>query len=145
MPTYAASASNAFLPPARPTAPQVYSVPRLSGGYDYYVGPEGTSPPLNDDFPLPTFAHPNPIGIAAVSIGCEMHPQARRIGSGLDAKGCITAMPGAMRPGTSSASLGPAMGGYGADEPAAGATGVPWGIALLGAGIGFLVVRGWKR
>lgn len=144
---FATLGSGSFLPPPAPTRGQVYSVPRLSGGYDYYQGPPGTSQPQNDDIPLPVFAHANPIGIAAIAIGCQMPPSAVKIGSGKEARGCVTAMPGAKRPGIDAPMpMGPAMGSYGDIVSATTTTGPDMlanaVLATAGAVAGFLL---WRR
>ncbi len=92
---YALSAAPQRLPPAAPTAPQMFSVPRLSGGFDYYQAPPGSSPGQNNDYPVPVVAHPNDIGLASVHVGREMPPGCRHVGSGERAVGSITPMPGA--------------------------------------------------
>jgi len=88
-------AGGANLPPPSPTEGQVYSVPRLSGGYDYFRGKPGSSVPINDDVDVPVVAHPNPIGVSSLTIGCSLPNGAVYIGRGDVARGCVTPMPGA--------------------------------------------------
>jgi hypothetical protein len=95
MPTFAATSRQVSLPRPSATAPQIYSVPRLSGGYDYYQAPPGSSPALGNDYPVPNVSHPNPIGISSLHVGREMPPGCRLVGSGERAVGSVTAMPGA--------------------------------------------------
>lgn len=95
MKRYAATASPVPLPPASATDPQIFSVPKLSGGFDYYQGPPGSSPGVNNDYPAPVVRHANDIGVASVHVGRPMPAGAVFVGSGDDAVGSVTAMPGA--------------------------------------------------
>lgn len=143
---YATLGSNTFLPAPSPTPGQVYSVPLLSGGYDYYRGPPGSSQPQNDDIPLPRFSHANPIGVAAISIGCAMSPEAVRIGSGKEARGCVTAMPGAKVPGVDAPmAMGPAMGSYGGLSDSLPQTSFDLLAAVAGLVVGFAIVKKMRR
>lgn len=92
---YAAVAGTYHLPPQAPTASAIFSIPRPSGGYDYYRAPPGSAVAWNDDHPLPTVAHPNPIGVSSLTLGRDLPPGSVRIGQGQDAIGSITPMPGA--------------------------------------------------
>lgn len=118
MSAYATDAAPSYLPSPSPTDPQVFSVPRLSGGYDYYRAPPGSSPGINNDYPPPVVKHGNDIGVAAVHIGRLMPPGCTHIGTGEEAIGSVTAMPGAggKIPGIhSDPSLG-ALGAWPLDE-----------------------------
>jgi len=138
-----------YLPKQQPTAGQTFSVPTLDGRYAYYVSDQPT-PPRNDDFPLPISAHPNKIGIASTAIGREMPRNARFTGTGDQAIGSVTAMPGQSAPlgrGQMRAS-GPSADGLGLD-PGVAVAAVGWvGVAaFVVAGIAgwVLVHRESKR
>ncbi len=92
---YALASAPQNLPPPALTAPQMYSVPRPSGGYDYYQAPPGSSPGQNNDYPVPVVPHPNDIGLASVHVGRAMPRGCKFVGTGDRARGSITAMPGA--------------------------------------------------
>lgn len=111
MPRFATQALATFLPPVNPTPPAIYSVPEPSGGYTYWQAPAGTSPALNNDWPLPNVAHPNDIGVSSLHMGRPLPPGSVKIGSGHMARGSVTAMPGAGGEITGLEALG-AKGGY---------------------------------
>lgn len=94
------------LPRPASTAAAIYSVPRPSGGYDYYRAPAGSAPPQNDDFPIPTVAHPNAIGVSSLTMGRPLPPGSVPIGSGDEARGSITPMPGVTADGPLTSGLG---------------------------------------
>lgn len=126
---FAANAQPQRLPPPTPTPGQVFSVPRLGGGYDYYQSKIPT-PPLNDDYPLPNVAHPNEIGISSLAIGRPLPPDAVHVGSGLDAIGSLTPTPGSAPPLTTSvAGLGELTSST-----------MPWASYLL---VAAAVAAGW--
>lgn len=110
-PKYALHGAPQRLPRPATTAAALYSVPRPSGGYDYYRAPLGTAPPQNDDFPVPTVAHPNEIGVSSLTLGRPLPPGSVRIGSGEEAKGSITPMPGVNAEGALVSGLGAAPSG----------------------------------
>ncbi len=103
---YALHGAPQRLPRPATTAAAIYSVPRPSGGYDYYRAPAGTSPPQNDDFPIPTVAHPNAVGVSSLTMGRPLPPGSMRIGSGDEARGSITPMPGVTADGPLTSGLG---------------------------------------
>lgn len=103
---YALQGAPQRLPRPAPTAAAIYSVPRPSGGYDYYRAPPGTSPPQNDDFPIPTVAHPNAVGVSSLTMGRPLPPGSTRFGSGDEARGSITPMPGVSADGPLTSGLG---------------------------------------
>lgn len=111
MPLFALNARPVALPPVGPTPPAIFSVPRLSGGYDYYQAPPGTNPAINNDFPVPNIAHPNDVGVSSLHVGREMPPGCVKVGSGPLARGSVTALPGAGGEITGIEALG-AKGGY---------------------------------
>lgn len=112
-PRYALHGQPVALPASGTPRGGVYSVPRPDGGYDYYQGPPGSQPPLNDDFPPPTVAHPNTIGVSALTLGRPLPPGSMRIGQGDTARGSITPMPGVRADGPLTSGLGSATGELG--------------------------------
>lgn len=94
-PVYATQSRALALPEPAPTDPVIFSVPRLSGGYDYYQSPPGVAPGQNNDWDIPNVTHPNAIGVSSLHIGHPLPPGSVRIGSGYEAIGSITPMPGA--------------------------------------------------
>jgi hypothetical protein len=92
---FAKQAQDHNLPRPEPTPPAIFSVPKKGGGYVYYRSPPGVAPGLGDNWPNPSTAHANPIGIAAVSFGRPLPRGSVRIGEGDDAIGSVTALPGA--------------------------------------------------
>jgi hypothetical protein len=108
---YATVAADYNLPPPEPTPPAIFSVPQKGGGYAYYQSPPGVAPGLGDNWPNPSIAHPNPLGVASITIGRPIPKGSTLIGHGDVAKGSITPLPGAGGniPGLD-ASLGSDMG-----------------------------------
>lgn len=96
--TYGLTAGSYNLPAPPPTAPAVFSVPKASGGFVYYQTPAGVAPGLGDNWPLPSIAHPNQVGVSSLTIGRDLPMGSVKIGEGLDARGSITPMPGAGGP-----------------------------------------------
>lgn len=138
---YATEGHKPYLPRPSPTEGQMYSVPRLDGLYDYYLGPPGSTPPRNDDYPLPSFAHPNPIGVSSLSVGRPLHPKARKVGTGEHAIGSVTAMPGAALP----LSMGGSMSGLGEALSGSGSSAIGLVAFALAAACGYLLVERWRR
>jgi hypothetical protein len=145
---YARTARAQALPPPAPSGPTIYSVPRPSGGYEYWEAPPGLGVPLNDDFPVPTVAHPNPIGVSILTLGRPLPPGSRKVGEGSVARGSITPMPGVRRDGPltsglgNDAALGASLGALGfADttdaelQTAKRASAVALGVTALVAGL----------
>lgn len=95
MTTFASLSQEYNLPPEEPTPPAIFSVPKKGGGYVYYRSPPGVAPGLGDNWPNPSIRHPNPIGVASVTIGRSLPRGSVRIGEGKDAIGSITPLPGA--------------------------------------------------
>lgn len=94
-PVYATQSRALALPEPAPTDPVIFSVPRLSGGYDYYQSPPGVAPGQNNDWDIPNVSHPNAIGVSSLHIGHPLPAGSVRVGSGYEAVGSITPMPGA--------------------------------------------------
>lgn len=92
---YATQTQNYNLPPPEPTPPAIFSVPQKGGGYAYYQAPPGVAPGLGDNWPNPSIAHPNPLGVASITIGRPLPTGSVLIGHGQVAKGSITPLPGA--------------------------------------------------
>jgi len=92
---YATQSATYALPPPEPTPPAIFSVPKPGGGYVYYQSPAGVQPPLGNNWPLPAVSHPNPIGVASITIGRQLPRGSVRVGEGPDARGSVTPMPGA--------------------------------------------------
>lgn len=129
---YAQTSRPMHLPPPAPTDPAIFSVPRPSGGYDYYRSPPGAVPAQNNDWPTPNNPHPNSIAVASIHVGRDLPPGSVMIGSGLQAIGSITAMPGAGGTITGVEALG-AKGGF--RPNAASGLGLGKGLGrALGAG-----------
>lgn len=103
---YALQGAPQALPRTAPTAPALYSVPRPSGGYDYYRAPIGSAPPQNDDFPVPTVPHANDVGVSSLTVGRPLPPGCVHIGSGDEARGSITPLPGVIADGPLATGLG---------------------------------------
>ena len=119
------------LPPPQPTDRQMYSVPRMSGGYDYYQAPPGTQPGWNDNYPLPNVKHRNKVGLASIAVGRDMPHGSVWVGSGERAIGSITPMPGAggQIPGLGAPTDGiGGLGGVSLEQPASTAGG--WALPL---------------
>ena len=93
--SFASSTQSYNLPPPEPTPPAVFSVPQKGGGYAYYQSPPGVAPGLGDNWPNPSIAHPNPVGVASTTIGRSLPPGSVLIGHGKEARGSITPLPGA--------------------------------------------------
>jgi hypothetical protein len=129
----------------------MFSVPRPSGGYDYYQAPPGVAPPLNNDWPIPNVPHPNDIGLSSLHVGRALPAGSRRVGSGQQAVGSITAMPGAggaiesleaLGVGRRPASAVQGLGELSMSPPAGAETAVPM---ILGAAlVGFFGYLLWK-
>lgn len=111
MPLFANTSRGMPLPAAGATPAAMFSVPKQSGGYDYYQAPPGTNPAINNDFPTPNVAHPNDVGVSSLHVGREMPPGCVLVGSGPLAIGSVTAQPGAGGEITGIEALG-AKGGY---------------------------------
>lgn len=138
---FAKTARPVPLPRAAPTAAQIFSVPRLSGGYDYYKAPPGTTPPLGNDYPVPNVAHANPIGISSLHVGREMPPGCVKVGSGERAIGSVTAMPGA---GGSIPGLG-SLGEFTLKMPLETPPGFLWATGIVAATVAFWATLKMRR
>lgn len=143
---YAMAGAAQALPTLRPSRPAIYSVPRPDGLYEHWEAPPGSAVPINDDFPVPTVAHPNPIGVSVLTLGRPLPPGSRFLAISDQAKGSITPMPGILSDGPIPSGLGGALGGLGYpettdDDVATAARAGAFAIGLAAA-IGVLVV--WK-
>jgi hypothetical protein len=138
---YAVSGVPQTLPRPAATRPSLYSVPRPDGGFDYYRAPEGSRPPQNDDFPAPTVAHPNDLGVSSLTMGRPLPPGSVRVGSGSEAKGSITPMPGVRADGPLVSGLGAALGAVGSGEASPQAQ----AIAVVAAAALFTAAAVWYQ
>lgn len=139
---FASQGKAQFLPRQQPTDRQMYSVPTLEGRFAYYRSNKPT-PPRNDDFPLPMAAHPNKIGIASTAIGREMPRDATYVGTGEQAIGCVTAMPGQSPPLGGRLSRGSGGGADGLGSFSETVSAYPNAVvAVVAAVIGFVATKG---